>query len=364
MDAVADKEIEEERGIVPKALITGGTGQDGSYLAELLLNKRYEVHALVRRASDTHKPRIEPLCSDPSVLNKRFFLHYGDLDNASGLFDIVQRVQPDELYNLGGQSHVKVSFEVPEYTGDVNGLAVTRLLEAVRKVNPECRFYQASSSELFGSSPPPQSETTPFHPRSPYAVGKLYGYWAAVNYREAYGLFASNGILFNHESPRRGEDFVTRKITRSLARILSGRQEKLFLGNLDAQKDWGFAPDFVECIWLILQQEHADDFVIGTGQGHTVRDFVEQAFGYAGLDWDRYVEIDPVFLRPAEVNAVLADAAKARRCLGWSPKVTFEELVRIMVDCDLIGEGLPAPGEGLRALKEKGFHWLRELRHL
>jgi GDPmannose 4,6-dehydratase len=268
-------------------------------------------------------------------------------------------VLPDEVYNLGGQSHVRMSFDVPEYTGDVSGLAVTRLLEAMRKVKGDGRFYQASSSELFGSTPPPQSETSPFHPRSPYAVSKLYGYWAAVNYREAYGMYASNGILFNHESPRRSEDFVTRKITRAVARIAAGHQRRLALGNLDARKDWGFAPDFVECIWSILQQERADDFVIGTGSSHTIREFLSGAFSYVGLEWEKYVEEDPRFLRPSEVNDVRADALKAKRTFGWSPRVSFEELITIMMDHDLALEGCAVPGAGLKTLRDKDFVWLK-----
>ena len=341
-----------------KALITGITGQDGSYLAEFLLSKGYEVHGVIRRASSTNQSRIEHLCRDEEIMDKRFFLHYGDLDNSSGLFDIMQIVSPDEVYNLGGQSHVRMSFDVPEYTGDVCGLAVTRLLEAMRKANKDCKFYQASSCELFGSTPPPQSEESPFHPRSPYAVSKLYGYWATVNYREAYGIYASNGILFNHESPRRTEDFVTRKITRAVSRIVAGRQKKLALGNLDARKDWGFAPDFIECIWMILQQQKADDFVIGTGRSHTIRDFLKGAFGYVGLDWEKYVEIDPRFLRPSEAGDILADASKAKRTFGWAPKVSFGELIKIMMDYDLALEGCHVPGEGLKTLRDKNFDWL------
>jgi GDPmannose 4,6-dehydratase len=342
-----------------KALVTGITGQDGSYLAEFLLSKGYEVHGIIRRTSGVNQSRINHLCNDEEIMDKRFFPHFGDLDNSSGIFDIIQSVQPDELYNLGGQSHVGMSFETPEYTGDVSGLAVTRLLEAIRKSNKSCRFYQASSSELFGSTPPPQSEDSPFHPRSPYAVSKIYGYWAAVNYREAYGLHANNGILFNHESPRRGEDFVTRKITRSVSRIVAGNQKKLLMGNIDNRKDWGFAPDYVECMWRILQQDEPDDFVIGTGENHSVKDFLELAFGYVGLDWKKFVEIDPKFFRPADVNYTQADASKAKRLLNWSPRVNFEEMVSIMMDYDLRIEGCALPGKGFSALKEKDFTWLR-----
>jgi GDPmannose 4,6-dehydratase len=344
-----------------KALITGITGQDGSYLAEFLLHKGYEVHGVVRRSSGTNLSRIERICNNENIMDKKFFLHYGDLDNSSGVFDIVQSVQPDELYNLGGQSHVGMSFEVPEYTGDVSGLAVTRLLEAIRKTDKSCRFYQASSSELFGSTPPPQSETSAFHPRSPYAVSKLYGYWATVNYREAYGLHAGNGILFNHESPRRGNDFVTKKIARSVAKILAGRQKKLSMGNLDGRKDWGFAPDYVECIWLMLQQDSADDYVIGTGQNHPVKDFVTLAFEYVGLDWQKYVEVDPKFFRPSDVNTIQADISKAKRCLGWSPRINFEDLVYIMMDYELAAEGCDVPGKGLACLREKKFDWIEAI---
>ena len=337
-----------------KALITGITGQDGSYLAEFLLSKGYEVHGIIRSANQS---RIERLCRDESIMDKKLFLHNGDLDNASRLFDIIQSVLPDEVYNLGGQSHVRTSFDVPEYTGNVSGLAVTRLLEAIRKTGKDCRFFQASSSELFGSTPPPQSETSPFHPLNPYGIAKLYGYWSAINYREAYGLYVSNGILFNHESPRRSEDFVTRKITRAVARVVAGKQEKLLLGNLEARKDWGFAPDFVECAWMILQQEKADDFVIGTGESHSLKDFLSGAFGYVGLDWKKHVEIDSRLFRPAEVSDILADTTKARRVLGWSPKVSFEELIMIMMDYDLEEENCAVPGRGLDILRRKDFTW-------
>lgn len=340
-----------------KALITGVTGQDGSYLAQLLLSKGYEVHGIVRRSSSANMPRIERLIDDESIFEKTFFLHSGDLDDSAGILDVVETVRPDELYDLGGQSHVRASFDMPEYTGDVSGLAVMRLLEAVRRHAPHCRFYQASSSELFGSSPPPQSEITPFHPRSPYAVAKMYGYWAAVNCREAYGMHASNGILFNHESPRRSDDFVTRKITRAVARIAAGRQKTLTMGNIDSRRDWGFAPDYVECMWKMLQQDEPDDYVIGTGEMHSVRDFLTEAFGYVGLDWQRYVDFDPRFMRPSEVDAVCADPSKARERLKWSPKISFAELVAIMMDNDLALEGVPSPERGSEVLRAKDLHW-------
>lgn len=318
-----------------KALITGVTGQDGSYLAELLLNKGYEVYGLIRRASTFNTSRIDHLYQDPHEPDARFFLHYGDLSDSGQLTNLIYNIQPDEIYHLGAQSHVRVSFDMPEYTGDITGLGTTRLLEAIRRSGIRTKFYQASSSELFGDSPPPQNETSPMRPRSPYAAAKLYAYWMVRNYREAYGLFAVNGILFNHESPRRGETFVTRKITRAAARIKLGLQKKLYLGNLEARRDWGYAPDYVEAMWLMLQQEQPDDFVIATGEAHSVREFLEEAFSYVDLDWREYVEIDPRYFRPTEVEHLLGDATKARRLLGWRPRVTFQELVRIMVDADL-----------------------------
>ena len=341
-----------------KALLTGITGQDGSYLAEFLLHKGYEVHGIIRRSAPADAPRIELLCGNEKIMGKRFFLHYGDLGSSADILEIVQSVRPDELYNLGGQSHVGKSFELPELTSDVSGLAVTRLLEAIRKTDKSCRFFQASSADIFGSTSPPQSESSTFHPRSPYAVSKLYGHWATVNYREAHGLHASSGILFNHESPRRGEDFVTRKITKAIAGIIAGRQSKLSMGNLDSRKDWGFAPDYVECMWLMLQQGNAGDYVVGTGRNHSVKDFLTHSFEYAGLDWQKYVEIDPKFFRPAEVSIIQADNSKAKRCLGWSPRVSFEELVYIMTDHDLAAEGCDTPGKGFACLKEKGFDWI------
>jgi len=320
---------------MPKALITGCTGQDGSYLAEFLLGKGYEVHGIKRRASAFNTERLDPIYQDFHEAGTRFFLHYADLTDGSSLASLLHSLRPDEIYNLGAQSHVKVSFEIPEFTADVSGTGALRLLEATRRTGVKCRFYQASSSEMFGSGTPPQSETTPFHPRSPYACAKAFAHHITVNYRESYGLFASSGILFNHESPRRGETFVTRKITRAVAHIKHGVQRKLYLGNLEARRDWGYAPDYVRAMWLMLQQERPADFVVGTGEAHTVREFVELAFARAGLDWKEHVEVDPRYFRPAEVDWLCADASKARRELGWEPTVTFDELVRIMVEADL-----------------------------
>ena len=318
-----------------RALITGITGQDGSYLAESLLSKGYEVHGLIRRASTFNTSRIEHLYVDPHDPEARLFLHYGDLSDAGQLTNLVYNVQPQEIYHLAAQSHVRVSFDVPEYTGDVSGLGLTRILEAIHRSGIKTRFYQASSSELYGDAPPPQNEDTPFRPRSPYAAAKLYAYWMVRNYREAYGMFAVNGILFNHESPRRGETFVTRKITRAAARIKLGLQNKLYLGNLEARRDWGYAPEYVEAMWLMLQQEAPEDFVIATGESHSVREFLEAVFSHVDLDWRDYVEIDPRYFRPTEVEYLLGDASKARQCLGWQPRVTFTELARLMVDADL-----------------------------
>jgi GDPmannose 4,6-dehydratase len=322
-----------------RALVTGITGQDGAYLGELLLQKGYEVHGLMRRASLFNTDRIDHLYHDPHVAGEKLTLHYGDLADGSALRRVLETVEPDEIYNLGAQSHVKVSFEVPEYTADVVALGTLRLLEAVRdhagKRGRKLRYYQAGSSEMFGSSPPPQSERTPFYPRSPYAVSKLAAHWYAVNYREAYGLFVCNGILFNHESPRRGETFVTRKITRAVGRIREGLQEKLYLGNLDARRDWGFAGDYVEAMWLMLQQDAPDDYVVATGESHTVRELVEAAFGEVGLDWHRHVELDPRYLRPTEVDALEGDSMKAQTKLDWRPRVSFHGLVKMMVEHDL-----------------------------
>jgi GDPmannose 4,6-dehydratase len=319
-----------------KALITGITGQDGSYLAELLLDKGYEVHGIVRRASTFNTHRIDHVYRDPHLPGTRLFLHYGDLNDASSMNIILKKVRPDEIYNLGAQSHVRVSFDVPEYTGEVTGLGAVRLLEAVREVGmTDTRIYQASSSEMFGASPPPQGEGTPFYPRSPYGVAKVYAYWIGVNYREAYGLHVSNGILFNHESPRRGETFVTRKVTRAASRIKLGMQEKLYLGNLEARRDWGYARDYVEAMWLMLQQPRGDDYVVATGEAHSVRELCERAFGHVGLDYRRHVEIDPRYYRPTEVDFLLGDASKARERLGWAPRTSFDELVRLMMEADL-----------------------------
>ncbi|MEZ5076285.1 MAG: GDP-mannose 4,6-dehydratase [Solirubrobacterales bacterium] len=318
-----------------RALLTGLTGQDGSYLAELLLAKGYEVHGIVRRSSSFNTGRIEHLYRDPHEEGTRLFSHYGDLTDPVALTRLIYELQPHEIYNLGAQSHVRVSFDIPEYTFEVTGGGTLRLLEAIRESEVQTRFYQASSSEIFGSSPPPQDEQTPFHPRSPYAVAKVAAYWATVNYREAYGMFAVNGILFNHESPRRGETFVTRKITRAVARIKAGLQDKLYMGNLDAERDWGYAPDFVEAMWLMMQAEDPDDYVVATGETHSVREALDVAFARAGLDPPDHVEIDPRYYRPAEVDALLGDASKAREKLGWEPKVRFRELIELMVDADV-----------------------------
>jgi GDPmannose 4,6-dehydratase len=317
------------------ALITGITGQDGSYLAELLRDKGYEVHGLIRRASTFNTHRLEGIYQDPHEKEVRLHLHYGDLSDSGALVHLIRDLQPDEVYHLGAQSHVKVSFDIPEFTAETTGIGTVRILEAIRASGVATRFYQASSSEMFGAAPPPQNEQTTFHPRSPYGVAKLFAYWTTRNYREAHGTFACNGILNNHESPRRGETFVTRKITRAVARIQAGVQDKLYLGNLDAKRDWGYAPEYVEAMWLMLQQDEPDDFVIGTGVAHTPREFAQLAFAHAGLDWERYVEIDPAYYRPAEVDFLLADASKAKRVLGWEPRTTFEELVKLMVDADI-----------------------------
>ena len=321
-----------------RALITGITGQDGSYLAELLLEKGYEVHGVIRRASTFNTSRIDHLYRDPHVNGVRLFLHYGDLADSVQMVKLLYQLQPDEVYNLGAQSHVRVSFDVPEYTGDVVGLGAQRILEAVREAGlvKKCRYYQASSSEMFGKvQAVPQTETTPFWPRSPYGCAKVYAYWLTVNYRESYNLHASNGILFNHESPRRGETFVTRKITRAATRIKCGLQESLYLGNLDAKRDWGYAKEYVEMMWLMLQQDNPDDYVVGTNETHSVREFCEETFSLLGLDWEKYVNYDKRYERPAEVELLIGDPAKARRQLGWEPKVKFKELVKIMVESDL-----------------------------
>ena len=319
-----------------RALITGITGQDGSYLADLLLGKGYEVHGIIRRASTFNTARIDHLYQDPHVNGVRLFLHYGDLADSVHLVKLIYRLQPDEIYHLGAQSHVRVSFDIPEYTADVTGIGTIRILEAIREAGVKTRFYQASSSEMFGKvQEVPQTERTPFWPRSPYGVAKVFAYWATVNYRESYGLHASNGILFNHESPRRGETFVTRKISRSVARIKGGLDKSLFLGNLDARRDWGYAPEYVQGMWLILQQDRPDDYIMATNETHSVREFVELAFERVGLDWKEYVKHDDRYERPAEVDLLIGDASKAKKLLNWEPQVRFEELVRMMVDADL-----------------------------
>ncbi|MFI5708487.1 GDP-mannose 4,6-dehydratase [Kribbella sp. NPDC051620] len=322
-------------GAAKKALITGITGQDGSYLAELLLGKGYEVHGLIRRASTFNTHRIDHLYTDPHEQDKRLFLHYGDLTDGSRLVTLLASIQPDEVYHLAAQSHVRVSFDEPEYTGDTTGMGTTRLLEAIRMIGLNCRFYQASSSEMFGATPPPQNEETPFYPRSPYGAAKLYGYWMTRNYREAYDMFAVNGILFNHESPRRGETFVTRKITRAVARIKLGQEKRLYLGNLDACRDWGYAPEYVEGMWRMLQHDKPGDYVVATGTSYSVRDFVQLSFEHAGMDWEQYVDYDQRYERPTEVDSLIGDASKALAELGWKAQVHVPELVRIMVDADL-----------------------------
>lgn len=324
-----------------KALITGITGQDGSYLADFLLKKGYEVHGIIRRASSFNTERIDHLYKDPHINSVKMFLHYGELADSESVRKLIYKISPDEIYNLGAQSHVRVSFDIPEYTSNIVALGALRLLEAIRdyqeNTGKKIRFYQASSSEMFGSALPPQSEKTPFHPRSPYGVAKVFAYHATINYREAYGIFACNGILFNHESPRRGETFVTRKIACGVARIKAGLDKKLYLGNLDAKRDWGYAPEYVEAMWLMLQQQEPDDYVIGTGESYCVRDFVREAFGYVGiLDWEKYVEIDPRYYRPAEVDVLVADTRKAREKLGWEAKTKAPELMRIMIDHEIL----------------------------
>jgi GDPmannose 4,6-dehydratase len=340
------------------ALITGITGQDGSYLAELLMAKGYTVHGLIRRASTFHTERIDHLYRDPHEVDSRLLLHYGDLADSSQLTNLFYETRPDEVYHLGAQSHVRVSFDMPDYTGDITGLGTVRLLEAIRRSGVRCRLYQASSSEMFGDAPAPQGEQTPFRPRSPYAAAKLYAYWMVRNYRTGYGLFAANGIMFNHESPRRGETFVSRKITRAVASILVGRQEKLYLGNLNARRDWGYAPEYVEGMWLMLQQEAPADLVFGTGYTHSVQEFVEEAFGYVKLNWRDYVSVDPRYFRPTEVETLQADPSEAKRRLGWEARVTFRDLIRVMVDAELEAIGWPAPGEGKRCVTNGQLGWL------
>lgn len=337
-----------------KALITGITGQDGSYLAEFLLSKGYEVHGIIRRASTFNTSRIEHIYVDPHDPKARFFLHYGDLSDSEQISNIIYNIKPNEVYHLGAQSHVRVSFDIPEYTGNVTAVGTTRILESIRRSRNSTKLYQASSSEMFGDSPPPQNENTPFRPRSPYAIAKVYAFWMVANYREGYHLFASNGILFNHESPRRGETFVTRKITRAIANILAGKQKTLYLGNLNPKRDWGYAPEYVNAMWKILQLRKAQDFVIGTGETHSVKEFVEQAFSYVGLKPDKYIQIDARYFRPTETEELVADPRKARKKLDWTPKIRFEDLVKVMVDADMRKIGLTPPAEGDEIL-EKNF---------
>ncbi len=335
-----------------KALITGITGQDGSYLAELLLLRGYEVHGIIRRTSTLNTNRIDHVYANARTSGTKFFLHYGDLTGSEPIYDIIYRLKPDEVYNLAAQSHVRVSFDIPEYTGEVIALGTTRILEAIRKSDSKGRFYQASTSEMFGNVPPPQNEDTPFRPRSPYAIAKLYSYWMAENYKEAYGIHACNGILFNHESPRRAEAFVTRKVTIAIANILAKKQDLLYLGNLGAKRDWGFAPEYVEMMWRILQNEESDNYVIGTGEAHSIEEFVEKAFSYADLKQDKHVKIDKELFRPTEAEQLVADARKAKANLGWDPKIRFNDLVKIMVDADIRKVGLTPFGEGDKILRK------------
>jgi GDPmannose 4,6-dehydratase len=336
-----------------RALITGITGQDGSYLAEFLLSKGYEVHGIIRRASTFNTSRIDHIYVDPHEPNARLFLHYGDLSDSEQINNVIYNMKPDEVYHLGAQSHVKVSFEVPEYTGNIVALGTTRILEAIRRSGSSIRFYQASSSEMFGDSPPPQNEETPFRPRSPYAIAKVYAYWMVANYREAYNLFASNGVLFNHESPRRGEIFVTRKITRAITNILAGKEKLLYLGNLDAKRDWGYAPEYVEAMWKILQLNEPQNFVVGTGETHSVKEFLEEAFSYVDLRIEDHVRIDPRYFRPTETGVLTADATRAKMKLLWQPRIRFKDLVRIMMDADMRKANLEPLGEGDRILEER-----------
>ena len=343
-----------------KALITGITGQDGSYLAELLLSKGYEVHGIIRRASTFNTRRIDHIYNDPHNGEKvNLYLHYGDMASSGNLIELIYNIEPDEIYNLAAQSHVRVSFDMPEYTGDVTGLGTMRILEAIRKSGRNVKLYQASSSEMYGSAKPPQSEDTHFQPRSPYAAAKVYAFWVTQNYRLGYDMFACNGILFNHESPRRGETFVTRKITRALAAIKAGKQKELFLGNLEAKRDWGYAPDYIAAMWKMMQQEKADDYVIGTGEAHSVKEFLDEAFGYLDMDWKEYVRIDPRYFRPTEVDFLMADPRKAVKKLNWEPRVFFRDLVRIMVDADLEFMNLESPGEGKKLLEKHHGKWHR-----
>jgi GDPmannose 4,6-dehydratase len=336
-----------------KALITGITGQDGSYLAEFLLSKDYEVHGLIRRASTFNTYRIDHIYVDPHEPNAQLFLHYGDLSDSEQISNILYKIQPDEVFHLGAQSHVKVSFDMPEYTGNVTALGTARILEAIRRGGNKIKFYQASSSEMFGRASSPQNEETSFSPTSPYAVAKVYAYWATKNYRLGYGMFACNGILFNHESPRRGEIFVTRKITMAIANIVAKKQQFLYLGNLEPKRDWGFAPEYVEVMWQILQQDKANDFVVGTGEQHSVREFVEQAFSYVGLNWEEYLKIDQKYFRPTETEDLAADSRKIKKIIGWEPTIRFKDLVKIMVDADMRKIGLKPVGEGDEILRKQ-----------
>lgn len=343
-----------------KALITGITGQDGSYLAEFLLSRGYQVHGIMRRASTFNTARINHIIVDSHDPRAKVFLYFGDLSDAEQINNIIFNIKPDEVYHLAAQSHVRVSFDIPEYTGNVTALGTTRILEAVRRSGRKVKFYQASSSEMFGSALPPQSESTQFRPQSPYACAKLYSYWLAENYRNGYNMFVCNGILFNHESPRRGETFVSRKVTRAIANILVGRQDKLYLGNLKAKRDWGFAPEYVEMMWRILQEDKPDDYVIGTGESHSVKELVEVAFDYVGLNWQKYVRIDPRYYRPTEVNNLIADNKKVKKVFKWRPKVDFYDLVKIMIDADMRVAGLEPIGEGDKIIKKKFSHkWWR-----
>ena len=337
-----------------KAIITGVTGQDGSYLAECLFSLGYEVHGIIRRTSTFNTSRIDHLFQDPHVPGVKFFLHHGDLTDTGNIAKLINQIKPDEVYHLGAQSHVRVSFDMPEYTANTDALGTLRILEAIKNSALPIKFYNAASSEMFGASLPPQNEQTAFHPRSPYAVSKVFSYHITKNYQEAYNIFACNGILFNHESPRRGETFVTRKITRAIARIKAGLDKKIYMGNLEAKRDWGFAPEFVESIYSILQQEKPDDYVVATGEVHSIKEFLEEAFQYSGLgDWQPYVEIDPIYFRPAETDLLMGDATRAKEKFGWQPKIKFKELARIMVDADLRALGLSCPGEGDKILREK-----------
>lgn len=369
-----------------KALITGITGQDGSYLAEFLLSRNYQVHGIIRRSSSFNTHRIDHIYKDPHDAGRNLFLHYGDLSDPGKITELIYNIQPDEVYHLGAQSHVRVSFDMPEFTGNISGLGTVRLLDAIHRSGTKTKFYQASTSELFGSAQAPQSETTFFQPQSPYAIAKLYAYWMTINYRDAYNMFACNGILFNHESPRRGETFVTRKITRALSAILAGKQSKLFLGNLDAKRDWGFAPEYVEMMHLMLQQDSPSDFVVGTGESHSVREFIETALNYLSIEiewkgqsineialiksfdnkWSNVlnigmpiIEIDPRYFRPTEVDFLMADISKAKNQLSWQPRVTFSELVNIMMDYDLNENSIAAPNKGIDAVNSKGFDWTK-----